>query len=504
MDELKKDGLLPEEEENTAAEEAVDEASVSGEAEEEITDGSSVPDEESDEKQELIEELENIRDMFQAELDKASSADEDEEGMLIQELDNEAEDEDSEDEEISPEDLCQCCEEKIRFKELDEDYPYCEDCRNAMKKYPMRKSGIFAFIAAAVIFFGSFWVSYPYLTDLATVVDASANYKSGYVMSALQSYYSYFNGSRSAEGTSKRAFNEIIEGYNKLGYFNNSAELINTAFSEEDLKKPWNKKYVAIVNETTVLTETYEAVTEITDDAFSGKDFDYDEVMSALEALKEARPVEEGKSEVTEKYNVAFIEYYKFVIMSIKEKPLSEQLDQLKAVDAVGEGQEWIYLANYCAIAARLGDEEAVNYSYDKLVELNKEDPTAYISKANLYRYMETPDAEKMIAVCEEAKTTLGTADVSYKHPLAIAYLIKGEGALALQEMKELFEAGNYTVQNCNLYALCALYNGDKEIYEDMKILLDGYGYNISELVTQYKNGKITLDEIIKDQGGDI
>ncbi|MBQ3137462.1 MAG: hypothetical protein IJB74_08285 [Clostridia bacterium] len=487
MDELKKDGL-PEEEENGLPEETV------------------IPEEQEEEAGEqdtLSQELEGIRDMFQQELDKAASAAE--AGMLIQELDNHEEytEEDSE-EEIPPEDLCQCCEEKIRFKEIDEDYPYCEDCRNAMKKYPMRKSGILAFLFSVIVLAASFYVSYPYMSDAITVADASANYKSGYVMSALQGYYSYFNGGKTAEGISKRAFDEILEGYNKLGYQTNSAQLINTYYSEEDLKKPQNKKYADMIKEATVLTETYDAVTAVTEDAFSGKDFDYDKVMAELDALKEAKPLEEGKSEVTEKYNEVFIEYYKFVLMSIEEKPVEEQLEQLKYIDTIGEGQEWVYLSNYCAIASRVGDEEAVNYSFDKILEINKEDSTAYISKANLYRFTEKPDADKMIEVCEEAKANLGTGDVSYKHPLAIAYLIKGEGTLALEEIEGLFNSGNYNVQNCNLYALVGLYNGDEKIYEDMKALLANYGYEISELVTQYKKDKITIEEIIKDQGGDI
>ncbi len=492
MDELKKDGLLPEEEEK--------------EISEEITEDASDFFCEEAEQDELMEELENIRDMFQEELDRANE-EADEDGILIQELEEDDEyidEEDEEDEEIPPEELCQCCEEKRRFKELVEDYPYCEDCRNAMKKYPMRKSGIFAFLVSLVLIVASFQVSYPYMNDALTVADASANYQSGYVMTALQSYYSYFNGGKSGEGFSKRAFNEIIDGYNKLGYQTNASQLISTYYSDDDLEKPWNKKYADTVNYATVLNETYEAVSAVTEDALSGKDYDYDKVMADLEALKEAKPVEEGKSEVTEKYNEAFIEYYKFVLMSIEEKPLSEQLDQLKKIDAVGEGQEWIYLANYCAIAARLGDEEAVNYSYDKLVALNKEDSTAYLSKANLYRFTETSDADKMIEVCEEAKANLGESDVSYKHTMAIAYLIKGEGSLALEEIEALFNAGNYTLQNCNLYALCGLYNGDETIYDDMKSLLANYGYEISELVTQYKKGKITVEEVIADKGGDI
>ncbi len=486
MDELKKDGLPSDEEENTVSEEVTEEEALPEEAEKENG---------------LIEELEEIRDMFQKELDKAAD-NEDEEGMLIQELDSDEEKE--EDEEIAPEDLCQCCEEKIRFKEFDEDYPYCEDCRNAMKKYPLRKSGVFAFIASVVILVVSLYVSLPYMDDAFVISDASSNFQSGYVMSALQSYYSYFNGGKTGKAISKRALDEIIEGYNNLGYQADSTNLINTYFSEDELKRPWNKKYGDAAKNALVVTETFETVSKITEDAFAGKDFDYDKMVAELEALKTVNPIEEGKSQVTEKYNEVFIEFYKYVLMSIKKFPLTEQFEQLKYIDSIGKDQEWVYLSNYCAIAAKLGDEEAVNYSFEKLLKINKEDSSAFLSKANLYRFTETPDADKMIEACKEAEAILGTTDLSYKHSLAIAYLIKGEGSLALEEIKALFDSGRYTVQNCNLYALCALYNGNKDIYGEMKTLLKNYGYEISELVTQYKNGKMTIEEIIKDQGGDI
>lgn len=492
MDELKKDGFSSEEEkEKSLLEEIFEEPSFS---------------EDEEEKDDLARELEDIRDMFQQELDKNQEQG-DEEGMLIQELEGDSDlTEDEDIQEIAPEDLCQCCEEKIRFKELDEDYPYCEDCRNAMKKYPLRKSGVLTFLIAIVLFFASFWFSYPYLSDTITIVNASTNYNSGNVMSALQEYHSYFSGAKTGEGFSKRAFDEILEGYCNLGYQTNAAQLIGNFYTDEDLKKPQNKKYASIINEATILTETYEAVSLITEDALSGKDFNYDKLASELDALKNVNPKQEGKSEVTEKYNEVFIEYYKYILMSIKELSLEQQLEQLKHIDSIGAGQEWVYLSNYCAVAAKLGDEEAVNYSFDKLLSINKEDSTAYISKANLYRFGVDgkPEPDKIIEICNQAEAAFGVTDVSYKHPLAIAYLLKGEGTLALEAIESLFSAGNYTVQNCNLYALCALYNGDEQIYKDMKELLSSYGYEISELVTQYKNDKITVEEIIKDKGGDI
>ena len=61
-----------------------------------------------------------------------------------------------------------------------------------------------------------------------------------------------------------------------------------------------------------------------------------------------------------------------------------------------------------------------------------------------------------------------------------------------------------YTVQTCNLFALCALYNGNDEIYDEMKNVLETAGYELSILVEKYKNDMITIEEALTDMGGDI
>ena len=127
----------------------------------------------------------------------------------------------------------------------------------------------------------------------------------------------------------------------------------------------------------------------------------------------------------------------------------------------------------------------------------------AYLAKASYYRYLEAPDADKILEICAEAAANAYGGDLSYKQYEAIAYLIKGEGAVALECIEEAMNS-LYTVQSCNLYALCGLYNGNTEIYEEMKTLLEDSGYEISPLVTKYKNGKITIAEVLADNGGDI
>ena len=182
---------------------------------------------------------------------------------------------------------------------------------------------------------------------------------------------------------------------------------------------------------------------------------------------------------------------------------IEKQFEQLKKIDEIGEGYEWVYLANLCGMAARIGDEETVNKTFERLIEINREDTSAYVAKASYYRFLETPDPDKILEICEEAAAHAMSGDVTHKQYEAIAYLIKGEGDLAFAAIEEAISSV-YTVQSCNLYALCGLYVGEDSAYDEMKSILNNSGYEISDLVTQYKNGKITIEEIIADDGGDI
>lgn len=447
----------------------------------------------------LTEELEGIRDMFQRELD--SAAETAEKGELIQELDDE--NEENEEPEGEEKKICECCGESAVSGDYGEDYPYCDSCRELMKRYPLRASGVFAILFMILVFILSAYVSVDYLDSMTSAIDGDAQYTSGKIVSAMYSHYSYV-GSTDPEKVSRLAVKQLIDCFNKTGYTSEAENLIETYFTENELKLPWNKKYKDMLSLCRNIEETYYAVTEAVGDALEGAEFDYDEYIAKLDELLKMNPKEEGKSETVEAYNEVFIEYYKYIIMSMSGKSFEEQLEQLAYVESIDKyDMQWAYLSNYCAIAARCHNLELTEELFQKLIDINAEDSNAYVALASYYRFAETPDADKMIEICNEAAENISANDNNYRSTLAIAYLLKGEGALALEEM-EAFMASSNTVQGCNLYALCGLYNGNKDIYKEMKELLENYGYKIGEVVENYKDGKISITEALQDMGGDI
>ena len=485
MDENKRDDILSEEIE---PQEVVEETPAEESAPEET--GAS----------ELEKELEELRDMFQQELDKASEEAENQTEELIQELDEPEEEALSDEEEFIGR-PCEICGENPCAEEYGEDYPYCEECRNAMKKYPLRWSGVLMWVVMVAVFVATAYIGTGYANEFMAVSEYAAYYDSGKIMTALNGYYSYI-GSATPEKISMKAVKDAIDGLCKTGYLSDAANVISTIYSEDDLKLPWNKKYANILKDSEKLSSDYYLIAEVIEPVVSGETDDIEGVLAELDALHDKTNDDGTPAEI----NKVFIEYYKYVVMSIARAPMEELLAQLKnTAQADKDGKyQWTYISNYCNAAAKSGDLELAESLFEKMVETSSEDTTAYVALAAYYRYADTPDPDKMLELCEEAKKNAAAGDVGYMTTMAIAYMLKGEGALALETMDSYMAQGSYTVQTCNLYALCALYNGNEEIYNDMKELLETSGYEISETVEAYKAGAFEIEEILTDKEGEI
>lgn len=452
----------------------------------------------------LVEELEGIRDMLQTELDKANDE------PFIQELD-EITDESAQEqkEEIPQEELCECCGERRKDSSFGEDYPYCGECRNLMKAFPIKPTAIFSAIIMFVVAAVSLYFCASSIDSYMSLLDAETYYSQHKYNDAAMLYSSYLSQKGYGENVSLSAVKHLAEIFEKLGYLGDAKDTVENHFPEALLKLPWNAKYSKISDEFNEMNKTSNEVVNIIQDvlyASDKKNVNFEE--KDAELLKLLEPDENGVVQHKE----VFVEYYRFVLMSLVETQPAKQLEQLYKVEEMDKGEHlWLYLPNIIQTAARMGDTETAEKYFERCMKINVQESIAYTSLANAYRFNEKIDANKILDIAKSAEENASANDIpSFYQIYAIGYLLQGKNEEAMKAMESYMNAGAatgqppYTIQSCNLYALCSLAVENEEGYKMMEDIFSTSGVDIADSVKKFKNGKISIEDVLKDNGGEI
>ena len=452
----------------------------------------------------LVQELEGIRDLLQQELDNAQS------GELIQELDDvpDTEEAGEEPEEIPEEERCTCCGERRRDTSFGEDYPYCTECRDLMKAAPIKWSRVLCWLVMVGVAFGALILTGNTISDYATLMEAETYYANHCIIDAEATYYNYVSQASYSENYSRSAVKNLIKIFSNMGYIGDANDLVTQYFTENQLKLPWNKRFATVAAEYKELSEASNKVSELLQDVMYDEDgFDFDEKNAALEKL--AEPAEDGTPGLSE----LFVEYYRYVLMNLsKKKTDAEMLEQLQHLESLDNGTHvWLYLTNLLSLVSKTGDVELTQHYFDKCMEINIQEASAYTALANAYRFSGEVDPEKLMEIADDAEENMSSSAVPTYHLIrALAYLFKEDAKSATEQMDAYINSGAatgqtpYTVQSCNLYALCCVMTGDDDGYKQMEDVFASADLEISPLVTKYRKGKLTLNEVLTDNGGDI
>ncbi len=460
----------------------------------------------------LEEELENIRDMFQAELDNATAEENDEDCGRETEAseasdESDGDDTDNEDQEdagIPEEDLCQCCEERLRDKSIDEDYPYCSECRELMRKYPFGFKGIATLIAVIVLIGVSILYMFPQNAEtLSAAITADEYVSQGKLYSGLYAYYDTVSAA-DTDALPKKVIARCAKAFASLNDYIDAAYIAETYLSENDLKLPT----YSFLKDYTVKSETLTAVENAIYDSLSSEETtadDIDDVIAIIDALAETEDTE---------YDQFYLDYYKYVVMHTLGADLTEQFGKLAEIDEKYGDTEWIHYYDICNAAALLGHIDTAEEYFNRIVEKNSEDGAAYAYYANAYRYSETVDADKMLEIVEQGIAAQGTYSYSASDLYRIqatAYLLKGDTDSALASAETMYSAvyaNNYSVTNLfeclYTYALCALAADDTEAYANVQGLLEYNGYEIPQSIIDGAKSEEALINLITDPEGEL
>lgn len=454
------------------------------------------------EDDELYKELEGIRDMFQHELDHETQ-------IYLAGGDLQGSDENSaeseEKAEISEDMLCECCGERERDLTEGEDYPYCSECKELMRSYPLGAKGILTVLAILVVACASLLLNFSANADIIDkAVTAKDAVSQGKLYTGLYSYYGAINSLDSSSAVPKKLIARCSKVFAQLNDYNSAVAMAEQYLDESTL----NSKRFSFIKDYENKNETITAIENIIYDPLSSSETtaaDAQGLCDSLEALK---------NDSENDYDPYYIDYYKYVVKNTLGVSKQEVYDDLKEMDEKYP-DEWVHVYDLCDAAAKLGDAENAEKYFERLKKANREEASAYTCYANLYRFGENVDTEKLRQLAEEGFEAQGSfsfaASANLYRIQAVSYLLDGDNEKAYEAAENMY---NVVVQNSYsvnslfpclyTYALASYLAGEQDSYDNVVGLLEYNSYSMSQQVLGVISGDLTVEEILTDAEGDL
>lgn len=406
----------------------------------------------------LDEELKRIRDAFQEELDGATQ-------KVSQE--KAAEEHPQPDQEISAE-------------------PDADDPAQPADRKPDWKAIVLAAVVVLVALAGA--VDFIWgVPAFARVLQAEQFVRQNQLNSAMDAYYEASQNTVAA--AAKRTAKGQARLYLDLGYVENAQSMLR----DFDLDKAANRDLKELSQQLDGITATISAVEgvfgayeEVEEDQLP-----YDELIGKIDALKDA---------ADQNYDKAILEYYKYMLAAMTEQESAVRIRFLEAIQKENASYGWLYLPAMATEYIEAKDYGKVIALCAQMRERNVEDAGSYGTEASVYRLQKEYD--KALSTAEKGIALDDTSSEPYRQK-AIVQLLQGDKKSALENAQTAYDlslnyATSYTV------ALCYLANGDEDGYAEVLSTLEYYSVEMGQKVLDYKDGKLTAEDIFLSGEGDV
>lgn len=442
-----------------------------------------------------------------------------------------------------PEELCECCGERPRGTDRDPNSPFCNECAAIMEKYPYDIKGILMLLATVVVMFISIVTFVGVAPVFSSTYRGDAAVKDKKLYSAL-SYYSkaeQYIAENEIELSFKNLRRSQIILFNEFGVdewvenqFGNAPIMCALALIENDYDV--NKIHDKTISE--IYDKAIKARASVlmlgTHETETGDD--YDALMAKFESLigkkiyisnlknmdsstvhdeldKSYTPT--GDEKVLT-YDEGWIRFYQYLCADA-EGNTEDMATALEKANGVSTDYE-IYTAPFL-VQKYLDNKEYAKAEeiIKRMGEKNAESVLYHDLLARLYRYRDK-NYSAAKEVCLTGLETMAAAYDSYdliayagstlsmEKTLDLIMLKDYEGAYKSAEECVSYQSDFYgvsTIAARDLYAILALATGDTENYDKIaeevasNVELYGEDYNFSSDVSDYKNGKFSLEELV-------
>ena len=478
------------------------------------------------------DEMDELVRIFREELGKAQEEAEQEEELLEEEIlevqgyDPKAVSLDSSRKRESDyENLCDCCGERPRGTKKNPDSIFCEECEAILEKYPYDWKGLVTIILVlGVMIFGAI--------NFAIDTPAFSHMKNGDKFLSEKKYYSAVTEYENAEICIEEELRynylqlfakQTVAAYNALE-MDGALEAISY-FSEKTLNffaykdvKEINDKINAMQATLTVIQQN---LAEFDDD-------DYEGVINALNALS-GKKIYEKNGEYFDELDTSYtpdgtetvyicdegwLNVYKYAMAQTAEKDESVLIEYLEK--AIGH-TDYIDLVWKTVLASAYISTEQYDKAENLIEEIkgvNAEGVDDELLMSMLYRYRDK-NYQKAVDTCVEGLNSLARLEDGYDLVAGIGYTLSMQKTLNLALLGKFTDAyesaeecctyqmdalGSTDSQSRDLLAILALATKNTEKYDELVQEIEDageYAIPFSQDVTDYKDGKITLEEIV-------
>lgn len=504
------------------------------------------------------EEMEELARIFREELGKAKEEAEQNENAPetdIDDLDSSYEVEGyavttGEKSNTEPEELCECCGERPRGTDRDPNSPFCKECAAIMEKYPYDWKGIIMLLASLAVVFVSLVTFIQIAPIFANVYRGKADYNNKKLYSSLAHY---------SDAESYVVDNEISLDFKNLR--KNEILLFYEFGTDEWVEKDFGSP--AILCALTLIEDTYDGnnfhdrnISEIFNvitetranilmlGTYEGdENSKYDEITAKYESLigkkiyisdisnLDSSTVHDELDtsytptgdETVITYDEGWIRFYQYLLAESNDKT-DDMDDYLKKVADVSTGYEAysdLFLAQF---SLKSKDYAQAETAIKRIGARNRESIVYHALLAKLYRQRD----KNYSAAKEVCLTGLESAAASYKSYDLIAFagsylsVEKALDFIMLKDYQSAYESAKEAVSYQNefygstspyardLYAILALAVNDTEEYDELAKEVaenvEAYGkeYDFSSYVYDYKDSKISLEEIVTSGHFDV
>ena len=135
-------------------------------------------------------------------------------------------------------------------------------------------------------------------------------------------------------------------------------------------------------------------------------------------------------------------------------------------------------------------------------MKINSENTAAYIVKTTSLRVQ--GEYDEAIELAQKYIDKEDQYNYEFLRQQALCYLIKGEYKKAYDAANSSYQLYGSTLQSVDTLALCSIANKNTATLEELQELLDDNGMQFSDEVLGYKDGTLTLEDILTKGDFDV